>query len=72
VLALTIALPVVLLVVIPGLILAFGLGRAAGKRAPRPGDAQLIHGPLPQIAGQLRLFGTRGMISRRQASAECD
>jgi hypothetical protein len=71
-LALIIVLPVVLLVVIPGLLLGFGLGRAADKRAPRPGEARRIRRPSPQIAGQLRLFGTRSIMSRRQASAECD
>jgi hypothetical protein len=70
VLALVIILPVVLLVVIPGFLLIFSLGRAAGRQAPKPGDAAPIRRPSPssQIAGQLQLFGSRAVISRRAAN----
>jgi len=71
-LALEIVLPVVVLVVIPGLLLMFGLARSAGRRVPRPGDMAPLCRPLaaPQIPGQLQLFRSRDTVWRRVAKAD--
>ncbi len=71
-LALGVILPAVLLVVIPGILLVFGLSRSAGKEVPRPGDAGPICGPAREgeIAVQLQLFRTRDGVRGRLARAD--
>lgn len=71
-LALAIILPVVLLVVIPGFLIIFGLSRAAGKEVPRPGDTAPICRPAREreIAVQSQLFRTPDGVRRRLARAD--
>ncbi len=68
-LGLAIVLPVVLLVVIPGFLLIFGLAGAAGRRTPRPGVAERVRGPMPRrkIVGQTQAARYCEMMRRRLA-----
>lgn len=71
-LAIAVVLPVVALVVVPGILLILGLGRAASREAPVPGDSVQVCRPSydRQIVGQLQLFRTRDNIGRRLAQVD--
>ena len=71
-LVLAIVLPVVLLVVIPGFLLLLGLAKTAGKRTPRPGDAERLRRPVPhrKIVAQTQAARYCEMMRRRLREAE--
>jgi hypothetical protein len=70
-LVLAVIVAVVVLVVIPGWLLLFGLGRAADLKAPRPGDTAPVRGPSQgrEMVCHAHTLRSRDTMRRRLAKA---
>jgi hypothetical protein len=71
-LALAIILPLVLLVVIPGLLLVFGLCRAAAVVSPVPGESTPVRrsSRVDEVIARRRAWRNRDVMRRRVARAD--